>query len=140
TLVTIGSSQQQIVKLANIYIKISTVEERSVSQSDLMLRARSEIVGKYLKEVPQLRTSVNPVAAISGRGQRNADINFVVSGPDLDQLTTYSDHLLGKLKSLPDVVDVDSTLVTGKPELRVVIDRARAADLALRISAVAQSL
>jgi hypothetical protein len=27
------------------------------------------------------------VAAISGGGQRNADISFVVSGPDLDKLT-----------------------------------------------------
>src|SRR5258706_861344 len=140
TLVTIGSGQQQIVNLANIYIKMSPVEERSVSQSDLMLRARSEIVGKYLKEVPQLRTSVNPVAAISGGGQRNADINFVVSGPDLDKLTQYSANLLAKLKTLPDVVDVDSTLVTGKPEVRVVIDRARAADLGVRIGDVAQSL
>ena len=140
TLVTIGSGQQQIVNLANIYIKMSPVEERSVSQSDLMLRARSEIVGKYLKEVPQLRTSVNPVAAISGGGQRNADINFVVSGPDLDKLTQYSANLLTKLKTLPDVVDVDSTLITGKPEVRVVIDRARAADLGVRIGDVAQSL
>ena len=140
TLVTIGSGQQQIVNLANIYIKMSPVEERSVSQSDLMLRTRSEIVGKYLKEEPQLRTSVNPVAAISGGGQRNADINFVISGPDLDKLTTYSDHLLAKLKSLPDVVDVDSTLITGKPELRVLIDRARAAELGVRIGDVAQSL
>jgi len=140
TLVTIGSGQQQIVNLANIYIKMSPVEERSVSQQDLMLRARSEIVGKYLKEVPQLRTSVNPVAAISGGGQRNADINFVVSGPDLDKLTQYSADLLAKLKTLPDVVDVDSTLITGKPEVRVVIDRARAADLGVRIGDVAQSL
>ncbi|PYS21902.1 MAG: AcrB/AcrD/AcrF family protein [Acidobacteria bacterium] len=140
TLVTIGSGQQQIVNLANIYIKMSPVEERSISQSDLMLRTRSEIVGKYLREEPQLRTSVNPVAAISGGGQRNADINFVISGPDLDKLTTYSDHLLAKLKSLPDVVDVDSTLITGKPELRVLIDRARAADLGVRIGDVAQSL
>jgi HAE1 family hydrophobic/amphiphilic exporter-1 len=140
TLVTIGSGQQQIVNLANIYIKMSPVEERSVSQSDLMLRARSEIVGKYLKEVPELRTSVNPVAAISGGGQRNADINFVVSGPDLDKLTKYSANLLAKLKTLPDVVDVDSTLITGKPEVRVLIDRARAADLGVRIGDVAQAL
>jgi len=98
-------------------------------------------VGKYLKEFPdQLRTSVNPVAAISGGGQRNADINFVVSGPDLDKLTKYADDLLKKLKTIPDVVDVDSTLITGKPELRVVIDRARAADLGVRVGDIAQSL
>ena len=140
TLVTIGSGAQQIVNVANIYIKMSPIEERSVSQSALMLRARSEIVGKYLKEMPQLRTSVNPVAAISGGGQRNSDISFVISGPDLDKLSRYSADLLAKLKTLPDVVDVDSTLVTGKPELRVVIDRARAGDLGVRIGDIAQSL
>jgi len=140
TLVTIGSGAQQIVNVANIYIKMTPIEERSVSQAALMLRTRSEIVGKYLKEMPQLRTSVNPVAAISGGGQRNSDISYVISGPDLDKLTKYSDSLLARLKTLPDVVDVDSTLVTGKPELRVVIDRARAGDLGVRIGDIAQSL
>src|SRR5438309_8823513 len=141
TLVTIGSGQQQVVNLANIYIKLSPIEERSVNQQELMLRARSEIVGRYLKEFPdQLRTSVNPVAAISGGGFRNSDIQFVIGGPDLDKLTKYSDALLTKLKTIPDVVDADSTLISGKPELRVVIDRARAADLGVRIGDVAQSL
>src|ERR1051326_7968031 len=141
TLVTIGSGQQQVVNLANIYVKLSPIEERSVNQQELMLRARSEIVGKYLQEFPdQLRTSVNPVAAISGGGFRNSDIQFVIGGPDLDKLTKYSDDLLAKLKTIPDVVDADSTLISGKPELRVVIDRARAADLGVRIGDVAQSL
>jgi HAE1 family hydrophobic/amphiphilic exporter-1 len=141
TLVTIGSGQQQVVNLANIYVKLSPIEERSVSQNDLMLRARSEIVGKYLKEFPnQLRTSVNPVATISGGGFRNADVQFVIGGPDLDKLTKYSDDMLAKLKTIPDIVDADSTLISGKPELRVIIDRARAADLGVRIGDIAQSL
>jgi len=39
---------------------MSPIEERSISQQDLMIRVRTEIVGKYLKEFPdQLRTSVN---------------------------------------------------------------------------------
>jgi HAE1 family hydrophobic/amphiphilic exporter-1 len=140
TLVTIGSGQQQVVNLANIYIKMAPIEERSATQFDLMTRARSEIIAKYLKEMPELRTSVNPVAAISGGGFRNADIQFVIGGPDLDKLTKYSEDMLAKLKTVPDVVDADSTLVTGKPELRVVIDRARAADLGVRVGDVAQSL
>jgi multidrug efflux pump subunit AcrB len=44
------------------------------------------------------------------------------------------------MKTIPDVVDVDSTLITGKPELRVVIDRARAADLGVRVGDIAQAL
>ncbi len=80
------------------------------------------------------------VAAISGGGFRNADIQYVIGGPDLDKLTKYSDALLAKMKTIPDVVDADSTLVTGKPELRVVIDRARAADLGVRVGDIAQAL
>ena len=141
TLVTIGSGQQQIVNIANIYIKLTPIADRSVTQNELMARARDEIVAKYVKEFPdQLRTSVNSVAAISGGGFRNVDIQYVIGGPDLDKLTKYSNGMLAKLKTLPDVVDADSTLISGKPELRVVIDRARAGDLGVRIGDIAQSL
>ena len=141
TLTTIGGGQQQQVNTASIYVKLQPLEERSVSQSDLMVRTRSEVLAKYLKEFPgQLRTSVQPVAAISGGGNRNADIQYVIGGPDLDKLTKYSEALLAKMKTVPDVVDADSSLVTGKPELRVVIDRARAADLGVRVADIAQAL
>ncbi len=141
TLTTIGGGQQEQVNVATIYVKLKPIEERSVTQNDLMVRARSEVLGKYLKEFPgQLRTSVQPVATISGGGFRNADIQYVINGPDLEKLTKYSDEMLAKMKTVPDVVDADSTLVTGKPELRVVIDRARAADLGVRVGDIAQAL
>ena len=64
-----------------------------------MTRARTEVLGKYLKAYPgQLRTSVQQVAAISGGGFRNADIQFVIGGPDLNKLTDYSNALLEKMK------------------------------------------
>ena len=141
TLTTIGGGQQELVNVATIYVKLKPIEERSVTQDQLMVRTRSEVLGKYLKEFPgQLRTSVQPVAAISGGGFRNADIQYVINGPDLDKLTKYSDEMLAKMKTIPDVVDADSTLVTGKPELRVVIDRARAADLGVSVGDIAQAL
>jgi HAE1 family hydrophobic/amphiphilic exporter-1 len=141
TLSTIGGGQQEQVNVATIYVKLKPIEERNVTQNELMVRARTEILGKYLKEFPgQLRTSVQPVAAISGGGFRNADIQYVINGPDLEKLTKYSDEMLAKMKTIPDVVDADSTLVTGKPELQVVIDRTRAADLGVRVGDIAQAL
>ena len=136
TLVTIGGGQQQLVNNASIYVKLLPIEERAETQNDLMLRARS-LLTKYPKE---LRTSVQQVAAISGGGNRNSDIQYVIGGPDLQQLTKYSEELLAKMKTIPDVVDADTTLVVGKPELRVVIDRARAADLGVRVGDIAQAL
>jgi HAE1 family hydrophobic/amphiphilic exporter-1 len=96
---------------------------------------------ELLKNYPQeLRTSVQQVAAISGGGFRNADIQYVIGGPDLDKLTKYSEQLLAKMKTIPDIVDADSTLINGKPELRVVIDRARAGDLGVKVGDIAQAL
>src|SRR5437868_11244781 len=141
TLTTIGGGQQEQVNVATIYVKLTPIEERKISQQALMARARTDVLGKYLKLYPdQLRTSVQQVAAISGGGFRNADIQYVIGGPDLTKLTEYSDALLAKMKTLPEVVDADSTLISGKPELRVVIDRARAADLGVRVGDIAQAL
>ncbi len=141
TLTTIGGGQQELVNNASIYVKLTPIEERNISQQDLMVRARNEILQKYVKEYPnQLRTSVQQVAAISGGGFRNSDIQYVIGGPDLQKLTEYSNAMLEKMKTIPDVVDADSTLISGKPELRVVIDRARAADLGVKVADIAQAL
>src|SRR6185369_275158 len=141
TLTTIGGGQQELVNVASIYVKLKPIEERKISQQALMVQARNEVLGKFQKQYPgQLRTSVQQVAAISGGGFRNADIQYVLGGPDLNKLKEYSDKLLEKMKTIPDVVDADSTLISGKPELRVVIDRARAADLGVRVGDIAQAL
>ena len=136
TLSTIGGGQQQLVNSATIYVKLKPIEERDLSQTDLMERARG-VLQKYPKE---LRAGVQLVAAISGGGFRNADVQYVISGPDLQKLTAYSEELLKKMETIPDVVDADTSLVIGKPELRVEIDRARAADLGVRVGDIAQSL
>ncbi|MEA2176043.1 MAG: hydrophobic/amphiphilic exporter (mainly bacteria), family [Blastocatellia bacterium] len=136
TLVTIGGGQQQTVNLASIYVRLKPIEERNKDQNTLMLESR-----ELLKNYPQeLRTSVQQVAAISGGGNRNSDIQYVIGGPDLQKLTEYSQALVGKMKTIPDVVDADTSLVVGKPELRVVIDRARAADLGVKVGDIAQAL
>jgi HAE1 family hydrophobic/amphiphilic exporter-1 len=136
TLTTVGGGQQEVVNTASIYVKLVDIKDRNATQEQLMVRAR-DMLSRYPKG---LRTSVQQVAAISGGGQRNADIQYVVSGPDLNKLATYSDALLEKMKTIPDVVDADSSLISGKPELRVEIDRARAADLGVRVGDVAQAL
>jgi hydrophobic/amphiphilic exporter-1 (mainly G- bacteria), HAE1 family len=136
TLVTIGGGQQQLVNEANIYVKLTPIDERELSQDELMSRAR-ELLAKYPGD---LRTNVGQVQAISGGGFRNADIQFVIGGPDLQKLTEYSEQLLAKMKTIPDVVDADSSLIVGKPEVRVLIDRQRAADLGVRVGDIAQTL
>src|SRR5437773_7763839 len=56
------------------------------------------------------------------------DIDLALRGPDLEKLAEYGEILKTRARALGGVVDVDTTLQLDKPELRVVIDRARAAD------------
>jgi HAE1 family hydrophobic/amphiphilic exporter-1 len=136
TLTTVGGGQQQIVNNGTIYVKLSDIGERSVSQEQLMVKSR-ELLKNY---PPELRTGVQPVQAFSGGGFRNANVQFMISGPDLKKLEEYSAKLLEKMKTIPDAVDVDSTLISGKPEVQLEVDRDLAADLGVNVGAVSQAL
>jgi hydrophobic/amphiphilic exporter-1 (mainly G- bacteria), HAE1 family len=141
TLTSVGIASQSFtgstggeVNSAAIYVKLAPREARKDTQDQLIAKAR-EILTRYPKD---LRTSVGQAASGPGGGQ--ADVQFTLTGPDLDKLNTYSQALLAKLKAMPNVADADSSLVYGKPELRVEIDRQRAADLGVRVSDIAQAL
>jgi HAE1 family hydrophobic/amphiphilic exporter-1 len=139
TLTTIGEDQQRTQNLANIYVKLAPLASRPISQFVIMGQVRDQVLPKFASY--DLRTIVSPVAAISGGGGRfNADISYMLRGPSLEKLNEYSQHLVGKLKAMPGVVDVDSSLIVGKPELRAAIDRQKASDLGVSVSDIAQSL
>ena len=136
TLTTLGGDAQKIVNSGSIYVKMKDINQRTRSQEELMVASR-EILTQFPKE---LRTSVQPVQAFSGGGFRNANVQFFIGGSDLKELEKYSNILLEKLKQVPDAVDVDSTLISGKPELRLTVDRDKAADLGVSVGAISQSL
>jgi HAE1 family hydrophobic/amphiphilic exporter-1 len=135
TLITVGGGTQQVVNAGTIYVKLTDISERSKSQEMLMSDTR-----EMLKDYPELRTAVQQVAAFSGGGFRNANVQFMISGPDIARLQEYSQKILEKMKTIPDAVDVDSTLIPGKPEVRLKVDRQVAADLGVRIGDVSQAL
>ncbi len=141
TLVTVGGGQQQVVNSGSIYVKLSDVGDRDRSQEEMMAATRELFTDKQrFPDELQLRTAVQQVAAFSGGGFRNANVQFLIAGPDLKRLQEYSAKVLEKMKSIPDAVDVDSTLISGKPEVRLEIDRDVAADLGVRIGDVSQAL
>ena len=67
-------------------------------------------------------------------------VQFVVQSPDLDELGEYTDQLVGKLRQTSGLVNVDSDLKINKPELRVSIDRNKAADLGVSVRDIATAL
>ncbi len=136
TLATVGGGQLRVVNSGTIYVKLTDIRDRPKSQEMMMADAR-DILQKFPSE---LRTGVQQVQAFSGGGFRNANVQFLIAGPDLKKLEEYSELILERMKTIPDAVDIDSTLISGKPEIQLVIDRETAADLGVRVGDVSQAL
>ena len=96
-------------------------------------------VRRRLNKYSDLRTSVRNAPSFN-IGSGNWEIDFVIRGPDLTRLATYAEQLRHKAQELGGIVDADTTLKLDKPELRVAIDRDRAAKLAVQTEDIATAL
>ena len=137
TLVTIAGDPAKTRNLGNVYVRLTPIEDRTRDQFAVMAAARTQVLPPL---TANMRTSVQPVATIGGSGAQAADIQFVINGPDLGKLEQVSQQLLTRMKSLKGVVDVDTSLNVGKPELSVQVDRPKAADLGVQIGDAAEAL
>lgn len=132
---TIGAGETASVTNASIYVAMAPIKDRKFSQQDAMKEAR-----KLLRKYPELRVSVQNVAMISGGGFRQTPVNLVLRGPDLKQLDIYSKEIVDYARTIPGLVDVDTSLAVRKPEARVEIDRDRASELGVTIDSLSTSL
>jgi HAE1 family hydrophobic/amphiphilic exporter-1 len=138
TIVLVGDDERRTANVGRIFVKLVPVEDRARAQFQIMDDVRTQVLPQFAGE--KLRTSVSQVAAISGGGFTNKEVAFFVSGPDLAKLGEYAQRIATALSRTPGVVDIDTTLVLGKPELSVKLDRAKAADLGVQVSDVASTL
>src|SRR5690606_35745069 len=75
-----------------------------------------------------------------GGGGGGAEIEYVITGPEFDKLEEYSEQIMAKIKEVPGAVDVDTSLVVGKPQYGITINRAKAAELGVSVSDIAQTM
>ena len=138
TLTSVAGDPARTQNLATVYARMRPVEARKRDQFEVMNHVRKEILPQVVSA--DLRTLVQPVATFGGGGNQNAEIQLTINGPDLKRLEEYATAVADVAKSQPGVVDVDTSMNVGKPELSVQLDRAKAADLGVQISDAAEAL
>jgi HAE1 family hydrophobic/amphiphilic exporter-1 len=154
-LATLGGGFIGGVNQGGAYVRIAPIEERTFSLARLwdgLIHGRpleafkanysqrdvmQEIRGR-LRKYKDLRTSVRNAQSFN-IGGGGFDIDFVLRGPDLELLSKYAEELRLKAPEL-GIIDADTTLKLDKPELRVEIDRTRAADLGVSTDDIASAL
>jgi HAE1 family hydrophobic/amphiphilic exporter-1 len=117
-----------------MFIALKPKAERKRSQDQIMAEVR-----KKFREIPGLKGTAENVSLIGG-GVRMVPIQYSIRGRDLNLITDYTKKIVNEFSKLPGIVDVDTTLETGKPEIKVYIDRDKAADLGVDIATIAETV
>jgi hydrophobic/amphiphilic exporter-1 (mainly G- bacteria), HAE1 family len=132
TLATINTGNAQGKNYASIYVRLVDrgQRSRSVDQMSRVLRDR-------LRQVPGIAvTHVGLLDAVGG----NKQIEFSLLGPDLKELERLSTLVTQRIRGIPGLVDLDSSLKPDKPVVAVDVKRDVASDLGLSVAQIAASL
>jgi len=117
------------------FVTLVPPADRKTTQADFIAAVRRE-----LNSYPGLRAVVQDLSQQGFTAQRGFPVEFSVRGSDWNQLIETSQQVMSELKQSGLVVDLDSDYQLGMPELAVLPDRARAADLGVGMEDIATSL
>lgn len=136
TLMSIGDNDQRTPNRASIYVRLTDPAARKENQQEMMDRVRKEILPRYPEE---LRLTVLEVPPFN-TGQSSANVQYIIGGPDLDRISQAVLAAMPEIRKINGIRDVDSTLISGKPEIRALVDRSKAGELGVNIADLSSTL
>ncbi len=132
TLSTINTGSAQGKIYANVYIRLVDRKARNRSVDDI-----SGLLRQRLREIAGITvTHVGLLEPVGGQKQ----IEFSLQGPDLQELARLTDSVQQKIRAIPGLVDLDSSLKADKPVIDVAVRRDAASDLGLSVAQMAGAL
>ena len=134
TLATVAGDGAGTQNVASLFVKLKPIEARTRDQFAIMAEVRDRILAPFIAQ--GVRASVGA----GGGGGGGGGVQFVFQGPRVEELQRYSGQLLAKVKTIPGVVDADTSLNVGKPEMSIRMDRPKAADLGVPLADAAEAL
>jgi HAE1 family hydrophobic/amphiphilic exporter-1 len=127
---TIGTSNE--ANRASIQFVAVPKTERKESLQELKEFARSQTI-----DIPDAKADLADVGMVGGGGRGDAPIAIYIKGDDMNELSALADKVQADLKANPNLGDIVNTYAGGRPERRLVFDRAKLSDLGLSTGQVA---
>ncbi|MCS6328601.1 MAG: efflux RND transporter permease subunit, partial [Nitrospira sp.] len=122
-----GGSHSGTTNTGRMFIALKPLEERGMSSEEVIARLRPKLAKvpgapTYLQAIQDLR--------IGGRAS-SAQYQYTLQSVDLDELNTWAPKVESKLRTLPEIVDVNSDQQDRGQQSLVVFDRSTASRLGL---------
>ncbi|WP_035985580.1 efflux RND transporter permease subunit [Leptolyngbya sp. KIOST-1] len=118
------------VNQATVYARLLPRNERDLSQGQFEQEIRP-----LFAEVPGARITFQS----RGAGGESSDLSVVLKSDDPVALREVSDALTREMRGVPGLVDVSSSASLVRPEVQIVPDLERAADLGVTVQAIAST-
>ena len=127
----IGQSSEG-VHLAQILLKFSDRDQRTISIEDIRAETRALVSG-----LPDCIATVNLADVIGGQ---SSDLELEVSGENLATLDELALRIQDLTRNIPGILDPDTTVRIGKPEIRITPKRAVLSDLRIPATSIGMAL
>ena len=132
TLSTINTGSAAGKIYANVYVRLVDRKDRTRNVDQL-----SNILRERLKQVPGITvTHAGLLDAVGG----NKQVEFSLQGSDLKELERLAQLVMTKVRDVPGLVDLDSSVKPNKPTVGIEVKRDAASDLGLSVSQIATQL
>jgi HAE1 family hydrophobic/amphiphilic exporter-1 len=132
TLATVNTGVQAGKIYASVYVRLVDRKDRDRSVDEL-----AGILRERLKQVPGITvTHAGLLDAVGG----NKQIELSLQGPDLKELERLSVLAMQRIRTVPGLVDLDSSVKPDKPTVAISVKRDAASDLGLSVGQIASSL
>lgn len=131
----IGAGQEGRVNYGVILVQLPDKSLRSISQHDIMAMAR-----KQVEDLTHSKISVEYIPRVSGGGFRSSPFQYNLRGNDMAKLEEIALQVTDRLRQIPGIVDVNLTYDSNKPEVSIIPDRDRAADLGINIDKLGKTV
>jgi len=130
-----GSSGEHIIA-AGVKLVPKQERKRSVFQIGQIIRSRIRRIPGVLKV--DVSTG-NPMGRIiTGMGGKSIQLEII--GHSFEETNTLAQKLKGIMEKIPGAVDVSISREINRPELRIAVDREKAANLGLNMNTIASSI
>jgi HAE1 family hydrophobic/amphiphilic exporter-1 len=131
TYATIGAGDNGTVRDGSVFVDLVDKGDRSRSQDEIARDVRARLLA-----VPGIKSALTGVEMMD----QQKPLQIGLRGEDLELLKEYAARLKDELYKVPGIVDLESSLDSDTPEYRLVVDRARAADVGLNSGDIVQTV
>jgi multidrug efflux pump len=117
-----------------VIVLLSHWDDRDETDQEIAGRLRPQF-----GEIPGARVFARTPRALGVRGG-GTPVELVLGGPDYEQLKDWRDRMLVEMESMPELINADSDFQERKPQMKISVDRNRAATLGVSLSNVGRTL